>query len=378
MPRLQARTDQGRHGGQLHQGLGDPAAGVGQHPGPQGVELLGGRHRADHDALAAGAVHRLDHQLGQPVHHLLAGRVLLQPPGVDVADDRLLAQVVADQVRHVGVDQLVVGHAVADRVGQRHPAAADGVDQTGDAEHRVLPEVHRVDEVVVDPAVDDVDPPQPGGGAHEHPAAPALEVAALDQLDAHGAGQQGVLEVGRVVDTGGQHDHRRVVHPARGGLAQRGQQPLGVAVDRPDPLGAERLRHGGHHGAAVGHHVRDPAGHPDVVLQHPDVTLGRTDQVDATDVHPDAVRRLDAPDRAVVVAGGGDQLARDDPVGDHPAVGVDVGEERLQGADPLRDTGVDDVPVVGRDDPGHDVQRERSLDATDVEGDAGLRVVVRQ
>ena len=78
------------------------------------------------------------------------------------------------------------------------------------------------------------------------------------------------------------------------------------------------------------------------------------------------------------MAGGGDQLARDDPVGDHPAVGVDVGQERLQGTDPLGDAGVDDVPVVGRDDPGHHVQRERSLDATDVEGHSGLGVVVRE
>ena len=161
-------------------------------------------------------------------------------------------------------------------------------------------------------------------------------------------------------------------------LAQRGQQPLRVAGHRPDPLRAERLRHRGHHGAAVGHHVRDAAGHPDVVLQHPDVTLGRTDQVDAADVDPNAVRRLDAPDRAVVVAGGGDQLARDHPVGDHLAVGVDVGQKGFQGTDPLGDAGVDDLPVVGRDDPRHHIQREGSLDAADVEGDPGLEVVAGQ
>jgi hypothetical protein len=50
---------------------------------------------------------------------------------------------------------------------------------------------------------------------HHHPAAPALEVTALDQLDAHRAGEQGVLEVGAVEDTRRQHDDRRVGDPGR-------------------------------------------------------------------------------------------------------------------------------------------------------------------
>ena len=69
-------------------------------------------------------------------------------------------------------------------------------DQAGDAEHRVAAEVHRVEELVVDPAVDDVDRLVAGGGAHPHLAADAHQVAALDELDAHHPGQQGVLEVG--------------------------------------------------------------------------------------------------------------------------------------------------------------------------------------
>ena len=47
------------------------------------------------------------------------------------------------------------------------------------------------------------------------------EIAALDQLDAHLLGQEGVLEVGRVVDTGGEHHHRRIVRLA---ASQRGEQ----------------------------------------------------------------------------------------------------------------------------------------------------------
>ena len=61
------------------------------------VQLGPGRLRADHDALAAGAVDRLDHQLVEPVEHLVEVVGLLEPPGVDVGQDRLLAEVVADR-----------------------------------------------------------------------------------------------------------------------------------------------------------------------------------------------------------------------------------------------------------------------------------------
>ena len=82
---------------------------------------------------------------------------VVQPVGLDVRQHRLLVEVVADQVGHVGVEQLVVGDAVADRVGDGDLAGPGGVEHAGAADHRVGPEVHRVEELVVDPAVDDVD-----------------------------------------------------------------------------------------------------------------------------------------------------------------------------------------------------------------------------
>ena len=77
--------------------------------------------------------------------------------GRHVAEDRLLAEVEADHLRHVGIDRLVVGDAGADRVGERDVAGAVGVEQPGHAEQAVLPEGERVEEVVVDAPVDDVD-----------------------------------------------------------------------------------------------------------------------------------------------------------------------------------------------------------------------------
>ena len=111
---------EGRHGRELDDRLRDPGSRVVEDLAPEVVELCGAGLRPDHDALAARAVDRLDHELVEAVHDLLAGGRVAEPPGVDVAQDRLLAQVVADQVGHVGVDELVVRDAVADGVGERH------------------------------------------------------------------------------------------------------------------------------------------------------------------------------------------------------------------------------------------------------------------
>ena len=374
MPGGELAVDVGGDGGELDDRLGDPGARLLRDPDAELVELGPVGRRTDHDALAARAVDRLDHQLVEAVHHLLAVLGLAEPPGVDVIEDRLLGEVVADQVGEVGVDELVVGHAVADRVGQRDLPAARGVDEPGAAQQGVAAEVHRVEELVVDAAVDHVHGLQAVGGAHHHPPPAALEVAALDELDAHGARQQGVLEVGAVVDARGQHDHRRVGDACRCGGAQCREQPLGVAGDRPDPVVGERLGERGGDRAAVGHDVRDARRHPDVVLQHPEPALVVADQVDARDVDAYAVGRADAGGLAVVVRRGGHDPSGDHAVGEDLSHVVDVGEERLEGAHPLLHARVDLLPGLHLDDPRHDVEREGPLLAADVEGDALVEV----
>ena len=79
------------------------------------------------------------------------------------------------------------------------PARA-ALTMPGAAEHRVGAEVQRVEVVVVDAAVDDVDALLARGRAHVDDVVAAHEVAALDQLDAHLPGEERVLEVRGVVD----------------------------------------------------------------------------------------------------------------------------------------------------------------------------------
>ena len=130
--------------------------------------------------------------------HVLELLGIGQQVGRDVLEQRLLAEVVADHLRHVVVDGLVVGDAGAERVGDGDGAGAVGAHEAGNAEHRVGAELERVDEVVVEAPVDGVHAAQPGGRAHVEDLVAHDEVGGLDELDAHLAREEGVLEVGRV------------------------------------------------------------------------------------------------------------------------------------------------------------------------------------
>ena len=209
-------------------------------------------------------------------------------------------------------------------------------------------------------------------GAQVHPVARAEQVASLDQFGPHEPGQQGVLEVGRVVDAGGEDDDHGIVGTFRGGRTERGEQPRRVFVHRGHPLLGEQPGERPRHGQPVLDHVADPGRDPDVVLQDPQRPVFVPDQVDARDLHPDAVRG-DQPGHFAVEAGGGEQHPpRDDSVGENLPAGVDVGEERLQRADPLPDAAHDQVPFHGVDDPGDQVERERPFLPAQVEGDAAV------
>ncbi len=373
-----AVLDERRDGREHDHRLGDPAAWIGLQALAQRVELGGRRVGADDQALSAGAVDRLDHELGQAVQHLFERARVLEAPRVDVLEDRLLGEVVADEIRHVRVEQLVVGDAVADRVGDRDVAQARREHESGGSEHRVGAELQRVEEVVVDAAVDDVDALRSAGGAHEHLAADAQQVAALDELDAHEAREQRVLEVRRVVDTRRQHDDVRIVDPGRGGRAQGREQLVGIVADgahahRHEQLG-QRLRHD----AAVRDDVRHARGHPHVVFEHAHLAVLVADQVDSRHLDAHAVGTADAGRLAIEVLRRRDQTRGQDAVAHAVLIAVRVIEERLERTDALLHAGLDARPLVVRDDPGHGIQGERPLLAREVERDALREVRTRQ
>ena len=129
MPRLDGVVDQAGAGGELDGRLGDVVVGIGLQ-GRGELVLLGlGRVRPHEHAVAAGCADRLDDELVEVGQHVAELRRLAAEEGLDVGQDRVLAQVVADDLRHVGVNRLVVGDAGAGRVADHHIAGPVGVEQ---------------------------------------------------------------------------------------------------------------------------------------------------------------------------------------------------------------------------------------------------------
>ena len=98
------------------------------------------------------------------------------------------------------------------------------------------------------------------------------------------------------------------------------------------------------------------------------------DQVAAGDVHVDAERRLEV-DHAQVEGGGGEQhLAGNHPVAHAALRGIDIGEEGVEGAHALDQSGLDRAPFRRGDHARQDREGEDALGAgvvlVDREGDA--------
>ncbi|CAN5233345.1 hypothetical protein BH20ACT16_BH20ACT16_12440 [soil metagenome] len=133
-------------------------------------------------------------------------------------------------------------------------------------------------------------------------------------------------------------------------------------VDRAHAVLREELRHEARPRDAVLQHVGDPRRGADVVLEHLPGAVVVAHEVAAGDVAVDAARRADAVRGACEVAARHDEAPRHDPRADDLASVVDVVDEAVQRADALGDAALDLRPLVGRQDPRHEVQRHRALE----------------
>ena len=186
--------------------------------------------------LTARAVDRLEDQLVQLAEHASArprGAHRLAEERVHVVEERLLTEVVADHRRHVGVDGLSSATPLPTALAMETSPDRAALTSPGQPITESRRKCQRVEEVVVDPAVDDVDRPRPCRRTDIARRSPLDDqVAALDQLDAHLAGEQGVLEVGGVGDARGEHARPlgELPRPAARRQPQRVEEQGRVAV----------------------------------------------------------------------------------------------------------------------------------------------------
>ncbi len=229
---------------------------------------------------------------------------------------------------NIGVEGLVVGEAGAESIGDGDVAGAIGVEQAGAAEDGIAAEDERIAEVVVDTAVDDIDALEAVGGAHVDDVVVGDEVAAFDEINAHLAGEVGVLEIRGVEDAGREQNDVRLGTAFGRKRAQRGKQQLRIMLDGAHSVAVEELREGALHDAAVGEHVAHAGGDAKVVFEDDEFAGVEAKQIGADDGDVDVAGNLEAAHLAAIVLAAVDQLARDDVVVEDLGFGVDVAQER--------------------------------------------------
>ena len=212
------------------------------------------------------------------------------------------------------------------------------------------------------------------GRAHVDVLVAHEEIAALDDLDAHLAGEVGVLEVGGVVGAGGQQHDRRFGHAGGCCVVEHFEQFGRIILHRAHAAGLEDLGEGAFQGAAVLQHITDPGGAAGVVLEHKVVTLGVADDVGAADMDVDVARHLHVYELAPEMFRRHHVVGRDGAVVEDVLLVVDVVQKEVQRGDALHESRLDPVPFVGRDDARHQIEGKDPLGtlriAIDVEGHA--------
>lgn len=108
-------------------------------------------------------------------------------------------------------------------IGEGHIALPEGVHQTRDTEERILPKDFRIQKIVIDSPINDVDLRQALGSLYVHTVLENDNVGTLNDFDAHLAREEGVFEIGRIVHPRCQEHYIRIRSLIRGQVHQHVQ-----------------------------------------------------------------------------------------------------------------------------------------------------------
>ena len=109
-------------------------------------------------AIAATLANRFDHQfveIGQNVRHLA---LLTTQESLNDINDRVLIEIMFDDLRCVSIDSLIIGNPGARRIGNHNIARAIGVHQTGDAKGGIGSKRQGINKGIVDAAINHIHP----------------------------------------------------------------------------------------------------------------------------------------------------------------------------------------------------------------------------
>jgi hypothetical protein len=213
------------------------------------------------------------------------------------------------------------------------------------------------------PAVDGVDLLEPLGRAHEDLLVLHDEVLPFHDLDAHLPRQEGMLEVGAIINAGREQHDGRCPAVAGRDVLQDGEEVLRVVIDRPHADAAEKIGEGALHRHPVFQQVGDAGGAAAIVFQDVVGALAVADQVAAADVDVDILRHRKADHLGPEMFRADYILQRYETFLDDPLLGVDILEEKIQREHALLETFLNQRPFRRRNDAGHEVEGKNALGA---------------
>ena len=337
---------------------------------------LGGM-RANEHAIAARTIDFLDDEFGQMIEDIAQRLGFATAPGRHVFQYGFFVHVETHDVGHVRIDRLVVGDAGADGIGKGDIALGIGRHQPGHAEHRGRVERQRIDEFIIEAAVDDIDAFGPLDRPHEHHIVAHEKIGAFDEFDPQFVGEETVFVKGTIVAARRQqHAHRGVAAApgARTDRRQRLQQHFGVGLDRRDLDLVEQFGNQLEHHLAVLEHVRHARRGAGIVFEDVEFIGPGADKIDAGDMRPHAAGGLAAVHLQAEAGVPQDQILGDDAGADDVARAIDIGKEQVERRHALPQALFEPLPFGACQDARHDVERDQPFGgigvAIDRKGDA--------
>ena len=320
--------------------------------------------RTDQHAVAAAFIGRLDDKVSQIVQNILTVGLHSGKEGFHVRQDGFFAEVKFDHGRHVVIDDLVIGYSGADRIGQTHIAFAVSLDQAGHTKKRIRSEYFGIEEVVVNPPINDVHRLESLRRLHKDAVVLHQKVRARDNLDSHGPGEKGVLEISGVVDARAKQDRGRIARRAGWRhVVEDVDQVLRVTVDRTHPVPGEQLRKNALHGHAALQNIGDAGRTTGVVFENQIATVPVADQVGPAHVDVNVPRDIEAHEFRTEMLRAADDFLGNNPFLHDALLMVDVVEKGIQRVETLFEAPLNVTPFVTGNDTRHEIERKNAFRA---------------
>src|SRR6266702_2896252 len=220
--------------------LCDVVARVGNHPLTIGCTLSCCAIWADQHAIPAGFSNCLDDQFVKVFKHIFLLLFVAQQIGLDVWQDRLFTEVVANDGGDISVDGLIVGYPRANGISQCNISGAVRIQQAGYSQCRARFKGERIKVVIINTPVDDINAPQTSGRAHINNVIMHEQIAPLNQFDAHLACEEGMFKIRGIVDAWSEQHDYRFWPPSWGQREECAEQDSSIVVDGTDVVAAKQ------------------------------------------------------------------------------------------------------------------------------------------